>query len=154
MGMLLAAAFLADRLGAAHILGAAMVVLGLSMLWRLLPDPFDSGALIGDLLFILARHHADPDSPFWGWNHAWLNPAFRQWNLEADIVGIRCPVLAIQGEGDEYASMAQIDGIQRIVPHTHLLKLADCGHSPHRDQAAAVTEATLAFLRSVGFAQL
>jgi drug/metabolite transporter (DMT)-like permease len=54
MGMLLAAAFLADRLGAAHILGAAMVVLGLSMLWRLLPDPFDSGALIGDLLFILA----------------------------------------------------------------------------------------------------
>ena len=55
MGMLLAAAFLADRLGAAHILGAAMVVLGLSMLWRLLPDPFDSGALIGDLLFILAR---------------------------------------------------------------------------------------------------
>jgi pimeloyl-ACP methyl ester carboxylesterase len=110
--------------------------------------------LAGGLRQGLARHHADPDSPFWGWNHAWLNPAFRQWNLEADIVGIRCPVLAIQGEGDEYASMAQIDGIQRIVPHTRLLKLADCGHSPHRDQAAAVTEATLAFLRSVGFAQL
>ena len=69
------------------------------------------------------------------------------------MIGIRCPVLAIQGEGDEYASMAQIDGIQRIVPHTHLLKLADCGHSPHRDQAAAVTEATLAFLRSASFAQ-
>lgn len=105
--------------------------------------------LAGSLRQGLARHHADPDSPFWGWNHAWLNPAFRQWNLETDIAGIRCPALAIQGEGDEYASMAQIDGIQRIVPHTRLLKLADCGHSPHRDQPAAVTEATLALLHSV-----
>ena len=31
----------------------------------------------------LARHHADPDSAFRGWNDAWLSPAFRDWNIEA-----------------------------------------------------------------------
>lgn len=100
----------------------------------------------GGLRQRLARHHTDPDSPFWGWHHAWLNPAFRDWNLEQDIAEVACPLLAIQGEDDEYASMAQIDGIQRIVPHTQLLKLAHCGHSPHRDQPEAVSAAVQAFL--------
>ena len=44
-------------------------------------------------------------------------------------------MLAVQGEDDEYGTMAQIDAIARRVPQTRrLLELADCGHSPHRDQ--------------------
>ena len=48
-----------------------------------------------------------------------------------------CPVLAIQGVDDEYGTMAQIDGIAAAAPQTVLLKLDDCGHSPHRDQPLA-----------------
>ena len=33
---------------------------------------------------------------------------------------------------------AKLRGIARRVPHTRLLELPDCGHSPHRDQPAAV----------------
>ncbi len=86
-----------------------------------------------DLRARLARYHDDPDSAFRAWNDAWLDPAFRSWNIEADIDSIRCPVLAVQGEGDEYGTLAQIRGIAARVPTTELLVIPDCGHSPHRD---------------------
>ncbi len=87
-----------------------------------------------DLRARLARHHADPDSAFRGWNDAWLSPAFRHWNIESDIAAITCPVLAVQGEADEYGTVAQIEAIAARLPKTRLLVIADCGHSPHRDQ--------------------
>ncbi len=94
----------------------------------------------------LARYHADPDSAFWGWNDIWLNPSFRRWNIEDLLPAISKPVLAIQGEDDEYGTMAQLDRIATQVPHSHLLKLPDCGHSPHRDQPQRVIEATVDFI--------
>ncbi|MFD2270232.1 alpha/beta fold hydrolase [Undibacterium arcticum] len=99
-----------------------------------------------DLQQRLARYHADPDSAFWGWNDIWLAPDFRGWNIETLLPEIRCPVLALQGYDDEYGTMAQLDGIARRVPQAELLKLAACGHSPQRDQGAAVTAAATAFM--------
>ncbi len=99
-----------------------------------------------DLRSKLARYHDDVDSAFWGWNDVWLNPAFRAWNIEALLPQITCPVLAIQGVDDEYGTMAQIDGIACAVPHAHLLKLENCGHSPHRDQPGAVIDAVRKFI--------
>jgi pimeloyl-ACP methyl ester carboxylesterase len=34
-----------------------------------------------DLRERLARHHEDVDGAFRGWNDAWLDPAFRSWNI-------------------------------------------------------------------------
>jgi len=99
-----------------------------------------------DLRARLARHHADVDSAFWGWNDIWLDPAFRAWDLRPLLADLRCPVLAVQGEDDEYGTMAQIEGIHRYAPHAALLKLARCGHSPHRDQPERLTEAAVAFI--------
>jgi pimeloyl-ACP methyl ester carboxylesterase len=100
----------------------------------------------GDLKARLARHHADTDSAFWGWNDTWLNPATRSWNIEYMLPTVTCPVLAIQGFEDEYATMAQLDQIKRFVPQTDLLKLTSCGHAPHRDQARVVTMAVVDFI--------
>jgi pimeloyl-ACP methyl ester carboxylesterase len=94
----------------------------------------------------LARFHDDVDSAFWGWNDIWLNPAFRQWNIEALLPQITCPVLAVQGIDDEYGTMVQIDRIADALPQAQLLKLEHCGHSPHRDQAAAVIAAAQKFI--------
>ncbi len=96
-----------------------------------------------DLRQRLARHHDDVDSAFWGWNDIWLDPEFRQWDLRPLLSGLRCPVLAVQGEDDEYGTMAQIEGIHRYAPQTTLLKLARCGHSPHRDQKEPLTLAAV-----------
>lgn len=101
-----------------------------------------------DLRTKLARHHDDVDSAFQGWNDIWLDPAFRDWNIESLIPGIRCPLLAVQGENDEYGTMAQIEAIARHAPQTELLKLAACGHSPHRDQPQALTDAVERFVRN------
>jgi pimeloyl-ACP methyl ester carboxylesterase len=87
-----------------------------------------------DLRERLARYHDDPDSAFRGWNDVWLDPAFRDWNIEAELDAITCPVLAVQGEDDEYGTLEQIRGIARRLPKTRLLVLPKCGHSPHRDQ--------------------
>jgi pimeloyl-ACP methyl ester carboxylesterase len=100
-----------------------------------------------DLRQRLARYHPDPDAVFACWHERWLDPAFRGWSIEALLPAIRCPLLAVQGFEDEYGTMAQLDGIKRYVPQADLLKLADCGHSPHRDQRQAVIKATAAIVR-------
>ena len=104
--------------------------------------------LATDLKARLARYHADPDSAFWGWNEIWLDPAFRSWSIEDLLPRITCPLLAVQGVDDEYGTMAQIDGIAARIPHAKLLKLPACGHSPHRDQPAALNAAIIDFVRA------
>lgn len=100
-----------------------------------------------DLRERLARRHADPDAAFRGWNDIWLAPAFRRWNIEAFLSGVRCPLLLIQGRDDEYGSAAQLDAIERQVGGTVArLELADCRHSPHRDQPEATLAAIAAFV--------
>ncbi len=103
-----------------------------------------------DLRSKLARYHADVDSAFWGWNRIWLDPAFRAWNIEAYLPGIECPVLAIQGEDDEYGTMEQMRRIGAQVRDVELLELEDCRHSPHKDQPEAVLDAVTRFVDRVG----
>lgn len=102
--------------------------------------------LATDLPQKLARYHQDVDSVFWAWNDVWLDPAFRGWNIESYIGKIQCPVLAIQGENDEYGTLEQIRGIKRLASQTELCILPGCGHSPHRDQPDVVISALAEFI--------
>ena len=99
-----------------------------------------------DLRERLVRYHDDPDSAFRGWNDIWLNPAFRAWNIEAELDTITCPVLAVQGEADEYGTLAQIRGIQARLPKTRLCVMPECGHSPHRDQPERLASEAARFI--------
>lgn len=101
-----------------------------------------------DLRAKLSRYHADVDSAFYGWNDIWLNPAFRQWSITAELALIRQPLLAIQGHDDNYGTMAQIDTIAARAPQTQLVKLDACGHSPHRDAPGKLNDAIAAFVSS------
>ena len=100
----------------------------------------------GDLRARLARYHDDPDSAFFGWNDAWLDPAFRAWNIEREIEAITAPVLAVQGVDDEYGTLAQIDAVGRRVAGSRRLEIAACGHSPHRDQPATLAREAARFI--------
>jgi len=102
-----------------------------------------------DLRARLARYHADVDSAFRGWNRIWLAPEFRDWNIEEFLPGIACPVLAIQGEDDEYGTIEQLRRIGARVRDVELLELQDCRHSAHKDQPQAVTEAITRFVDRV-----
>jgi pimeloyl-ACP methyl ester carboxylesterase len=105
--------------------------------------------LHGDLRARLSRHHEHVDSLFWGWNDIWLADAFRAWNIEALLPRIACPILAIQGEQDQYGTMEQIESIARHAPRVELLKVADCRHSPHRDQPQRTLDAAQRFCCSL-----
>ncbi len=99
-----------------------------------------------DLRAKLARYHDDVDGAFTGWNDIWLHPDFRDWNIEDLVRDVRCPILAIQGEDDEYGTMDQIERIERLAPDVERVRLADCRHSPHRDQPEVVLEALVRFV--------
>jgi pimeloyl-ACP methyl ester carboxylesterase len=94
----------------------------------------------------LAKFHADVDVAFWQWNDVWLSAGFRSFDIRQEIEALRAPLLAIQGEDDAYGTLAQIDDIARHVPQTQLLKLPQCGHSPHKDQPAQVNAAIASFI--------
>ena len=102
----------------------------------------------GDLRARQAKYHADVDHVFWGWNDIWLQPDFLAWNIEAYLPKIRVPVLIIQGEQDEYGTLAQVHAVRDQIPgHRDTLILPDCRHSPHRDQPGATLEGINRFLR-------
>ena len=95
----------------------------------------------------MAKYHADPVATFRGWNDAWLDPAFKAWNVEAVIESFRVPVLALQGREDQYGTLAQIEAVRRKSPAAvELAVIEKCRHSPHFDQPEATLEAIGAFL--------
>jgi pimeloyl-ACP methyl ester carboxylesterase len=103
-----------------------------------------------DLPQRLGTYHRDARKTFYLWNDAWLAPGFRRWNIEQYLPGIRCPVLAIQGEQDEYGTTAQLEAIARQVSGPcELLKLPNCGHSPHRDQPEETLRVLTNFIFSI-----
>ena len=97
----------------------------------------------------LARHHAHVDATFWGWNDIWLDPAFRSWNIEEYVPRIQCPILCLQGEQDEYGTIAQVEAIRAAAPQTQLVMLADCKHSPHRDREEKTLELMSGFVENI-----
>ena len=106
--------------------------------------------LQGDLRARLAKHHRHVDAAFWGWNGPWLDPAFRQWNLEPSLPAIRAPAMLVQGEADEYGTLAQVDALQRgLGGPVETLLVPGCGHAPHKEREAPVLEAMARFVRSL-----
>jgi pimeloyl-ACP methyl ester carboxylesterase len=101
-----------------------------------------------DLRQKLGRYHRHVDSTFWGWGNIWLDPSFRSWNIEPCLDSVRCPVLVIQGEDDEYGTTRQIEAIQAKIPSTEVLLLANCRHAPHRDQPEATLSRIAQFISS------
>jgi pimeloyl-ACP methyl ester carboxylesterase len=98
----------------------------------------------------LATFHKDVDVAFWQWNDVWLSEAFRSFDIRPLLHKIKSPLLAIQGIEDAYGTMAQIDDIAAEVPHAQLLKIENCGHSPHKDQPEKVLQALKYFSSSLG----
>jgi pimeloyl-ACP methyl ester carboxylesterase len=100
-----------------------------------------------DLPERLARHHADADATFRGWNDVWLDPEFRSWNIEDRLAGVTCPVLLVQSEADPYGTTAQLDAIRAGVRGpTRQVLVPGASHAPHLDAADAVVAAVVDFL--------
>jgi pimeloyl-ACP methyl ester carboxylesterase len=107
--------------------------------------------LDADLKAKLASYHFDnTDCAFRGWNSAWLHPDFMQWNIEGYLPAISVPLLAIQGENDEYGTPAQVKAItDKSGGRVKVAMLDRCAHTPHRDRPDTVLEEMARFILSV-----
>jgi pimeloyl-ACP methyl ester carboxylesterase len=103
----------------------------------------------GDLAQRMGRYHRDPEVTFRGWNDVWLSPQFRDWNIEDVLGGITCPVLLVQGEADQYGTLAQVAAIERGIPGPVETVVLDCKHVPHAERPEETLEAVARFLGSL-----
>jgi pimeloyl-ACP methyl ester carboxylesterase len=102
----------------------------------------------GDLLARLARHHgAKAEALAAAWTGTWLAPWFRGWNVEEDLRRIRCPVLVLQGELDEYGTEAQVRAIARgVAASARTAIFPGLRHTPHREAPEVVLGAVAELL--------
>lgn len=95
----------------------------------------------------LKKYHGDKAA--WvlsAWVDTWLSPAFADWKLDDALRQVKCPVLALHGEVDEYGSAAHPEIIARLTGGKQAL-LENCGHVPHREQAHIVLDLAGQWLR-------
>lgn len=95
----------------------------------------------------LEKYHGDKAA--WvlsAWTDTWLSDDFAAWNLGAELAQLRCPMLALHGDSDEYGSLLHPQRIARFAPQANVQVLAGCGHVPHREQAAQVLRRVVEFL--------
>ncbi len=104
----------------------------------------------GDLRQRLARWHKDVDNAFKGWNGAWLDPDFRKWDITEFLAYIRVPVLIVQGEDDQYGTVAQIEAAEReCYCPVEVALLKGAKHSPQREAPEATLTAVTEFVQRV-----
>ncbi|MBJ7329214.1 MAG: alpha/beta hydrolase [Solirubrobacteraceae bacterium] len=98
----------------------------------------------------LERYHGDKAR--WvldAWTETWLSAAFADWSLDAVLPEVRCPVLALHGELDEYGSTAHPERIAALAGGPASAEiLAGAHHVPHRERQDEVLTLTRRFLAS------
>jgi pimeloyl-ACP methyl ester carboxylesterase len=104
----------------------------------------------GGLKAKLARWHSDVDNAFYGWNGAWLDPNFRDWDISEYLAYIRVPMAILQGVNDEYGTMRQIEiAREECYCPVDVTEIPEAGHSPHRDAPGATLNAISDFANAV-----
>lgn len=105
---------------------------------------WESGKLSG-----LYKFHGDKTAQtFKAWSFTWLQPWFKEWSIEYLLPCIEVPILALQGTNDQYASIAQIESIQKLSGgKVHSNMLDNCGHTPHLDANEKVLSLMTAFVK-------
>lgn len=90
------------------------------------------------------------DRVFFAWTDTWLDPGFRSWSISERMRDVSCPVLAIQGEEDEYGTIKQIESIAAGVSGSCRTRLIPgCGHIPHREARDEVLAEMTSFIKAL-----
>jgi pimeloyl-ACP methyl ester carboxylesterase len=98
----------------------------------------------------LARWHKDVDNAFYGWNGAWLDPAFRNWDISEYLAYIRVPIAIIQGADDQYGTLRQVEiAREECYCPVDVTLVRGAGHSPHREAPGATLQAISDFANAV-----
>jgi pimeloyl-ACP methyl ester carboxylesterase len=104
---------------------------------------------ITDLKTKLARWHKDVDNAFYGWNGAWLDPKFLDWDISDYLAYVRIPIAILQGAKDQYGTMRQVEiAKEECYCPVDVTVIAEAGHSPHREAPEATLTAIADFAKA------
>lgn len=101
-----------------------------------------------DLKARLTKYHGDnTEAMFMAWTQTWLREDFRVWNIESYLKNIVCPVLAIQGEEDEYGTLKQVRNIvEKTSGKSQEVIIPKIGHTPHKEVTNLILKESADFL--------
>lgn len=104
-----------------------------------------------DLKQKLEKYHGDKtDALFNAWTKTWTSDAFQSWNIENFLPLIGCPVLIIQGENDEFGTLAQVNGIVKQVSGKAVKQiLPGIQHTPHKEAPEFILKLASDFIQSL-----
>lgn len=109
-------------------------------------NAYDKGTLKGKLL----KHHGEnTDLCFNRWANTWLSAEHLSWNISKEVEAVTAPVLAIQGDFDQYGTWGQVEAILSHVKGAVSYKVEGCRHMPHLEKEAEVVSVISKFLRSI-----
>jgi pimeloyl-ACP methyl ester carboxylesterase len=101
----------------------------------------------GEGMNAFARHHRDPAALLERWATLWSSPALRGFSLLPSLARVSAPVVLIQGEDDEHASMADLSLIARSLHgRARSIQLEAVGHAAWEDAPGAVSAAIVALV--------
>jgi len=104
----------------------------------------------GPLREKLARYHNDVDGAFHGWNGAWLDPEFRNFDITGFLPNIRVPILALQGADDPYGTDEQLHVLQANVrAPIEAVLIPGAKHAPHLEARDATLAAITGFIADI-----
>ena len=99
----------------------------------------------------LEKYHGDKAA--WvlsAWVDTWLSQPFADYRLDEALERVRCPVLAIHGEHDEFGSLVHPERIRdRARGPVEVEIVAGGGHVPHREQPERIAQRIARFLARV-----
>ena len=95
---------------------------------------FEAGKLDG----LYKIHGEKTRDLFFAWADTWRHPDFKSWDIREEIKTIVCPVLALQGENDQYGTTLQLSSIQSLGSNVQTVVIPGCGHHTHLEASMFV----------------
>jgi len=101
------------------------------------------------LLASLEKYHGDKTSELFRlWHETWLSDYFAHWTIVPLLHNIICPVLAFQGEHDEFGSIEQLNILKKeIAAPVTIAEISSAGHTPRKEAEEETMERVNEFFK-------
>lgn len=95
-------------------------------------------------------HDTKTDTIFKAWTETWTKSDYLNWNIEHLLPEITAPLLFIQGDADEYGTLAQVEKtIGQVSGKAEKYIIPNIGHTPHKEAPELTLEAGINFIENL-----
>lgn len=95
-----------------------------------------------NLLMSLEKYHGNKTTELFRlWHETWLSDYFAEWSIVDLLKNIQCPVLAFQGENDEFGSITQLEILRQEIKSTVTIhEIPNAAHTPRKEASKATLD--------------